>query len=150
MQKYYEMKENKMSIFEASCNKSIVSMQTGAVILGLIDCSYGRVYDYTTNSAIATGDGITLAYEMGANIKNLSLIQFHPTAFNNKHTRECFLISEAVRGVFHNGDVGKLFNGFLKLCGYLEACGILVVEYPAAGVTPPLKSSAASKGAYNY
>jgi L-aspartate oxidase len=35
---------------------------------------------------------------MGANIKNLSLIQFHPTAFNNKHTRECFLISEAVRG----------------------------------------------------
>lgn len=58
----------------------------------------GRVYDYTTNSAIATGDGITLAYEMGANIKNLSLVQFHPTAFNNKHTRECFLISEAVRG----------------------------------------------------
>ena len=58
----------------------------------------GRVYDFTTNSAIATGDGISLAYEMGANIKNLSLIQFHPTAFNNKHTRECFLISEAVRG----------------------------------------------------
>jgi L-aspartate oxidase len=58
----------------------------------------GRVYDYTTNSAIATGDGIALAYELGANIKNLSLIQFHPTAFNNKHTRECFLISEAVRG----------------------------------------------------
>lgn len=58
----------------------------------------GRVYDFTTNSAIATGDGITFACEMGANIKNLSLIQFHPTAFNNKHTRECFLISEAVRG----------------------------------------------------
>lgn len=58
----------------------------------------GRVYDYTTNSAIATGDGITLAYEMGANIKNLSLVQFHPTAFNDKHTRECFLISESVRG----------------------------------------------------
>ncbi len=58
----------------------------------------GRVYDFTTNSAIATGDGIALAHEIGANIKNLSLIQFHPTAFNNKHTRECFLISEAVRG----------------------------------------------------
>ncbi|MGN1480547.1 L-aspartate oxidase [Porcipelethomonas sp.] len=58
----------------------------------------GRVYEYTTNSAIATGDGITAAYEMGADIKNLSLVQFHPTAFNNKHTRECFLISEAVRG----------------------------------------------------
>lgn len=58
----------------------------------------GRVYEYTTNSAIATGDGIRIAYELGARIKNLSLIQFHPTAFNNQHTRECFLISEAVRG----------------------------------------------------
>ncbi|MDD7556135.1 FAD-binding protein [Ruminococcus sp.] len=58
----------------------------------------GRVYEFTTNSAIATGDGITFAYELGAQIKNLSLVQFHPTAFNNRHTRECFLISEAVRG----------------------------------------------------
>jgi L-aspartate oxidase len=58
----------------------------------------GRVYEYTTNSAIATGNGIMMAYEMGAKIKNLSWIQFHPTAFNNRHTRECFLISESVRG----------------------------------------------------
>lgn len=58
----------------------------------------GRVYEYTTNSAIATGDGIALAYAMGAQIKNLSLVQFHPTAFANHNTRECFLISEAVRG----------------------------------------------------
>lgn len=72
-----------------TCNAKYVILATGGI---------GRVYDYTTNSAIATGDGITLAYEMGANIKNLSLVQFHPTAFNNKHTRECFLISEAVRG----------------------------------------------------
>ncbi len=58
----------------------------------------GRVYEFTTNSSIATGDGIAFAYEMGAKIKNLSYVQFHPTAFNNRHTRECFLISEAVRG----------------------------------------------------
>jgi L-aspartate oxidase len=58
----------------------------------------GRVYEFTTNSAIATGDGITMAYNLGAEIKHLSYIQFHPTAFNNRHTRECFLISEAVRG----------------------------------------------------
>lgn len=58
----------------------------------------GRVYDHTTNSAIATGDGIAIAYDMGAQIKNLSLIQFHPTAYNNKVSRECFLISESVRG----------------------------------------------------
>lgn len=58
----------------------------------------GRVYEYTTNSKIATGDGITFAYEMGARIKNLHLIQFHPTGFANRLTRETFLISESVRG----------------------------------------------------
>ncbi len=58
----------------------------------------GRVYKYTTNSAIATGDGITFAHLLGANIKHLSRVQFHPTAFDSKNDRERFLISEAVRG----------------------------------------------------
>lgn len=58
----------------------------------------GRVYERTTNSAIATGDGIAFAYNMGAEIHNISYIQFHPTAFNDKYNRECFLISESVRG----------------------------------------------------
>lgn len=58
----------------------------------------GRIYEFTTNSAIATGDGIYFAHKLGAEIKNLSLVQFHPTAFANKSARECFLISEAVRG----------------------------------------------------
>ena len=78
-------KDGKLETF----NSHFMMLATGGI---------GRVYEYTTNSAIATGDGITFAYEMGAAIKNLSFVQFHPTAFNNKHTRECFLISEAVRG----------------------------------------------------
>ncbi len=58
----------------------------------------GRVYKYTTNSKIATGDGIRFAYELGAKIKDLDYIQFHPTAFAADSGRERFLISEAVRG----------------------------------------------------
>ncbi len=73
---------------------------TGAVILAT--GGIGRVYDFTTNSAIATGDGIQLAYNLGAEIKNLSYVQFHPTAFSDRNAdvknRECFLVSEAVRG----------------------------------------------------
>lgn len=58
----------------------------------------GRVYKYTTNSAVATGDGIAIAYGLGAKIQNLHYIQFHPTGFAGDNCRERFLISEAVRG----------------------------------------------------
>ena len=58
----------------------------------------GRAYQYTTNSKIATGDGICFAQKLGAPIRDLSLIQFHPTAFAAQAERERFLISESVRG----------------------------------------------------
>lgn len=59
----------------------------------------GRVYRYTTNSEIATGDGIYFASKLGAKIKELSYIQFHPTAFaGDKQAQQRFLISESVRG----------------------------------------------------
>lgn len=70
----------------------------GAPFTILATGGIGRVYKYTTNSAIATGDGITAAYFMGAKIKNLHYVQFHPTAFAADEGRERFLISEAVRG----------------------------------------------------
>lgn len=57
----------------------------------------GRVFRYTTNPGISTGDGIRFAHELGAKLKNMQAVQFHPTAFREQ-TGECFLISEAVRG----------------------------------------------------
>jgi L-aspartate oxidase len=60
----------------------------------------GQVYRYTTNSPIATGDGIRLAWEMGCKISHLDYVQFHPSSFagGEATTRQRFLISEAVRG----------------------------------------------------
>jgi len=70
----------------------------GAKFCILATGGIGRVYQYTTNSAIATGDGIAFSYLLGAAIKNLHYVQFHPTAFAADKDRERFLISEAVRG----------------------------------------------------
>ena len=75
--------------------EEVRTFRSDRIVLATGGC--GRVYKFTTNPLVATGDGVAMAWRARADVSNMEFIQFHPTCLFHPE-KKSFLVSEAVRG----------------------------------------------------
>lgn len=103
------LNKKKITGIEAIDLKTGLVTLTHAKITVLATGGSGRLWQHSTNPPLSTGDGVALAYSVGAMVEDLEFMQFHPTALYNPKAKSTFLISEAVRGF---GGILKNHEGF--------------------------------------
>jgi L-aspartate oxidase len=101
----------------------------------------GQLFKYNTNSSVATGDGIALAFSAGAEITDMEFFQFHPTALRMPGVLP-FLISEAVRG---EGGMLRNASGYRFMADYHEKGDLAPRDVVARSILNEMKKSATDR-----
>jgi L-aspartate oxidase len=107
------MKDGRVSGVELVSEKGELHLVSSSAVL-LASGGAGQIYSNTTNPAVATGDGVAMAYRAGADVSDMEFVQFHPTALYVKKAPR-FLLSEALRGegaVLRNAELHRFMSKY--------------------------------------